>query len=138
MNKIDGENSSCYILVGVIILYRIRFYKDKQGKRPVVEYLKNLRESKNERDRKQAEKINDYIQTLKVLGKAAGLPYVRHIGGELWELRPARDRILFFSWIDNQIVLLHQFTKKTQKTPRSEIDKAMREIAQVKESGLDD
>lgn len=119
-------------------MYRIRFYKDRQGKRPVVEYLKNLRESKNERDKKQAEKINDYIQTLKLLGKSAGLPYVRHIDGELWELRPARDRILFFSWIDNQIVLLHQFTKKTQKTPRSEIDKAMREIDQVKESGLDD
>lgn len=126
------------IFVGVIGVYRIRFYKDKQGKRPVVEYLKNLRESKNERDKKQAEKINDYIQTLKVLGKSAGLPYVRHIDGELWELRPARDRILFFSWVENQIVLLHQFTKKTQKTPRSEIDKAMKEIAQVKERGLDD
>lgn len=132
------NNFNVIILFGVMILYRIRFYKDGRGKSPVVEYLKKLHDSKNERDRKQAEKINDYIQVLKVEGKAAGLPYVRHIDGELWELRPARDRILFFSWIENQIVLLHQFRKKTQKTPKREIDKALNEITHVKECGLDD
>lgn len=114
-------------------MYEIRFYKDKQGKSPIIEYLKKLRNSKNERERKQAEKINDYIQTLKAVGKAAGLPYVKHITGEIWELRPSKDRILFFSWVEDQLVLLHHFTKKTQKTPKREIERALKEIEEVKE-----
>lgn len=117
-------------------MYKIKFYRDRKGNRPVVDYLKSLRNSKNEQDRKQADKINDYIQTLSVEGKAAGEPYVRHIKDELWELRPSRDRILFVAWLDNSFLLLHQFTKKTQKTPQQEIDKAFREIADAKERDL--
>ena len=114
-------------------MYEIRFYKDRQGKSPIIEYLKKLRNSKNERERKQAEKINDYIQLLKEEGKASGLPYVKHVAGEIWELRPSKDRILFFSWVENQLVLLHHFTKKTQKTPKREIERALKEIEEVKE-----
>ncbi len=29
-------------------------------------------------------------------GTAAGEPYVKHLDGEIWELRPLRDRILFW------------------------------------------
>lgn len=117
-------------------MYRINFYRDRKGNRPVVDYLKSLRTSKNEQDRKQADKINDYIQTLSLEGKAAGEPYIKHIKGELWELRPAKGRILFVAWVENSFLLLHQFTKKTQKTPQQEIDKAFREIADAKERGL--
>ena len=119
-------------------MYKIKFYKDKKGREPVKDYLRGLRESKNLRDRKQADKVQDYIELLRVEGKAAGLPYVKHIKGELWELRPAHDRIFFVAFLENTFVLLHQFTKKTQKTPQSEIDKAFREIADLKERGLND
>jgi len=114
-------------------MYRIRFYKNKNGKSPVVEYLKELKNSKNERDKKQADKINDYIQTLSKEGKSAGEPYIKHIKGELWELRPARDRIFFVALVEDSFFLLHHFTKKTQKTPKPEIEKAFREIADLKE-----
>lgn len=46
---------------------------------------------------------------------------------ELWELRPGHNRVLFFYHKDNTYVLLHHFRKKTQKTPRREIDKAKAE-----------
>ncbi len=45
-----------------------------------------------------------------------------------------RDRILFVAWHDNTFVLLHYFMKKT---PIREIEKAKRELADVKERGID-
>ncbi|MDZ5724784.1 type II toxin-antitoxin system RelE/ParE family toxin [Acetobacterium sp. K1/6] len=38
---------------------------------------------------------------------------VKHIDGDIWELRPLADRIFFFYWKDNTFVLLHYFHKKT-------------------------
>lgn len=68
-------------------------------------------------------------------GKQAGEPYIKHLQGEVYELRPLRDRILFVSWLNNSFVLLHHFTKKTQKTPRKEIEKALRELQDLMNSG---
>ncbi|MBR3186480.1 MAG: type II toxin-antitoxin system RelE/ParE family toxin [Lachnospiraceae bacterium] len=43
--------------------------------------------------------------------------------GEIWELRPLRNRILFAAWVNDSFVLLSHFMKKTQKTPKREIEK---------------
>ena len=83
-------------------------------------------------------KINDYIQALSEYGIAElNVNYVKHLEGEIWELRPIRDRILFASVLGGQYILLHQFVKKTQKTPAREIEKAKLELADFKErSGM--
>ena len=47
---------------------------------------------------------------------------------KIWELRPLRDRILFAGVYKGEYVLLHQFMKSTQKTPKKEIDKAKSEL----------
>lgn len=57
---------------------------------------------------------------------------------KIWELRPLRDRILFFAYIDNKIVLLSHFQKKTQKTPKREIKKAEKLMNDYIERGEDD
>lgn len=57
-------------------------------------------------------------------GVDIGEPYVKKLDNEIWELRPARDRILFASWHNNKFILLNIFMKQTQKTPRREIEKA--------------
>lgn len=41
------------------------------------------------------------------------------------------------AWIDGSFVLLHHFMKKTQKTPKREIEQAKRELADLKERGFD-
>ena len=46
--------------------------------------------------------------------------------GTRTKLRPGDDRIIFFVWQNGKIVLLHIFTKKTQKTPVREIHAALR------------
>ena len=61
---------------------------------------------------------------LKINGLNLGEPYIKHIDNEIWELRPLRDRILFASWSNNKFILLSVFVKKTQKTPKREIERA--------------
>jgi phage-related protein len=59
-----------------------------------------------------------------------GLPLVRSLGKELWEVRSnllqGRIARIIFCIANKQVVLLHGFIKKTQKTPPSEIELALR------------
>lgn len=105
-------------------MYSGRFYKDKDGNEPVKEYLKELGTKTDKNSRINFNKIRDYIKTLSEYGTRAGEPYIKHIGGDIWELRPLRNRILFFGYDGRQFILLSHFIKKTQKTPPREIEKA--------------
>jgi hypothetical protein len=107
-------------------LYEVEFYYDKSGKSQIVDFLDELQaKSKTSKaDRINREKILAYIGALARFGTRIGKPYVKHIDGEIWELRPLGNRIFFFYWKDNKFVLLHHFIKKTQKTPPKEIAKA--------------
>lgn len=58
---------------------------------------------------------------------------IKNIKDEIFELRPGKNRILFFSVTsDNKFILLHGFKKKTQKTPKKEIEKAEQELKDYK------
>ena len=117
-------------------LYKIYFYKDKHGKEPVVEYMLELKKKKDKDSRINLNKIQDYIQILEKYGTQVGEPYIKHLTGDIWELRPLRNRILFVGWHNGTFVLLHTFIKKSQKTPKREIEQAKRELADLKERGL--
>ena len=119
-------------------MHEIIFYKDKNGKQPVYEYIIGLSKSKSKDSRIKLNKINDYIQALGVYGVSKLTDnYVKHLDGDIWELRPIRDRILFAGVIGGRYVLLHCFMKQTQKTPIKEIEKAKSELEDFKRrSGL--
>lgn len=105
-------------------MYNINFYRDKKGNESVREYIISLK-AKNTKDSLiKLQKIQDYLNILRENGTRAGMPFVRHLGGDIWELRPLKDRILFFGYDGNNIILLSHFKKMTQKTPKSEIKKA--------------
>jgi len=57
-------------------------------------------------------------------------PYVKHLEGPVWEMRiKGRDGIARAAYIavkDQRVVVVHVFRKKTQKTPRREIELALR------------
>ena len=118
-------------------MHEIYFYKDRSGNQPVLEYLKSLACKKDKDSRIKFNKINDYIEVLSQYGTQIGEPYIKHLDGEIWELRPLRDRILFVAWHNGSYVLLHTFMKKTRKTPQREIEQAKRELADLIERGLD-
>lgn len=114
--------------------YEIKFYRDKQGHQLVLEYMLDLKKRDDKDSRIKFKKIQNYINLLANYGTSIGKPYVKHIENEIWELRPLRDRIFFVAWNDDKFVLLHHFMKKTQKTPRAEIEKAKREFKEIKEN----
>lgn len=119
------------------LLYTIIFYEDRQGNRPVYDFLKELAAMNGKEARIRLTKTQDYINILKEQGTKAGLPFMRHLDGDIWEIRPTSDRIFFAGVTDGAFVLLHHFKKKTQKTPKREIEQAKRELTDFKErSGL--
>jgi phage-related protein len=56
-------------------------------------------------------------------------PHVKHLDGKLWEMRLfGRDgiaRALYVTAVSERVVVVRVFVKKTQKTPRAEIDLAL-------------
>ncbi|MDR3121878.1 MAG: type II toxin-antitoxin system RelE/ParE family toxin [Clostridiales bacterium] len=111
-------------------MFDIRFYKDKDDNAPIAEYIAELDKkaltSKQERIR--LKKIYEYFDILEQYGSRAGVPYVKHIDGDIWELRPTNDRIFYFFWNEGTYILLHHFIKDTQKTPQREIEQAKRNM----------
>jgi phage-related protein len=63
-------------------------------------------------------------------------PYVKHLEGRLWEMRlSGRDgiaRAIYIAVFARRVVVLRVFQKKTEKTPRREIELAMERARQVK------
>lgn len=109
-------------------MFKIHFFQDERGKSPVEDYIRELSARKDKDSRIKLNKIHDYIKVLSGYGTNAGEPYMKHLEGEIWELRPISDRLLFFELHDGSFVLLHHFVKKTQKTPKREIEQAKRSM----------
>jgi phage-related protein len=107
-------------------MYEAKFYRDKNGVSEIINYLDGLKHKglTSKTDRINRAKILSYIGALEEYGTRIGQPVVKHIDGDLWELRPINNRIFFFYWKDNKFILLHHFIKKTNKTPQREIDNA--------------
>jgi len=115
-------------------VYKIIFYKDKNGDSEIEQYIKYLssKRENNKECRVKFLKITSYIDLLSKYGLELAAPYIKHLSENIWELRPLRDRILFAYWNNNKFILLSQFVKKTQKTPKREIERAKRNLAEYR------
>jgi len=102
-----------------------RFYRISRGREPVREWLQAL-------PREDRQIIGEDIKDVE-FAWPLGLPLVRSLGRDLWEVRSslAQGRIarVIFCIADGQMVLLHALLKKAQKTPRQEIDLALQRMA---------
>ena len=107
-------------------MYKVYFYQDKNGKQPVKEYLDRLEKKslKSKDARIKYNKFDQYIAISRKYGIAAGGgPFIKHLDGEIWELRSLRDRILFFAWYNDSFILLSCFMKNTKKHRREKSKK---------------
>ncbi|WP_299802130.1 type II toxin-antitoxin system RelE/ParE family toxin [uncultured Ruminococcus sp.] len=68
-----------------------------------------------------------HIQLLQNNGTRLPNNITKHIEEDIWELRPGNNRVFYFYCCNDTFVLLHHFRKKTQKTPKREIEKAKSE-----------
>ena len=112
-------------------MFDIEFYEDSGGNSDLTSFISQLCEkSKTTKDARIVfTKIVAYLNILQEKGTAAGMPMLRHLQDEIWELRPVSYRILFAKVEPNGFILLHHFRKTTKRTPRNEIEKAKRELA---------
>jgi phage-related protein len=97
----------------------VRFFRQDSGAEPVRDWLKSL----SPHERKQ---IGEDIKTVQ-WGWPLGMPLVRPVGGGMYEVRTClSNRIarVLFAFKDGQIILLHGFIKKAQKTPKADLDLA--------------
>lgn len=115
-------------------MFEVIFYEDERGYSELYEELQKLRQRafKTKDARIQFKQITLCIELLKLNGTHLPENIAKHIQGELYELRPVANRILFFHFHELTFVLLHMFAKKSKKTPRREIEKAKREIKDLR------
>ena len=106
---------------------KVHFYRQKSGKEPVRTWLKNLTPG-------ERKLIGQDIKTVQ-WGWPLGMPLVRNLGDGLWEVRtylPEKIARTIFCIREDQIILLHGFIKKTNKTPQKELALAKRRLSRLR------
>ena len=72
-------------------------------------------------------------------GPDLGMPHTRAMGKGLFELRVKSEegigRVFYCCCISREIVFLHAFIKKTQETPKKELDIAKKRLNEVIKNG---
>ena len=104
----------------------VDFYKQENGKEPVREWLKSLK--KGER-----RAIGEDIKMVQE-GWPLGRPLVGNLGKGLWEVRstlPNTIARVLFVMHEGQMVLVHGFIKKTQKTPSQDLEIGLKRAKEV-------
>lgn len=78
-----------------------------------------------------------YAEKMETFGPDLGMPHTRAMGGGLIELRlkaaEGIARLLYCTVVERRIVFLHQFVKKTEKTPRKELQIAQQRMKELKD-----
>jgi len=104
-------------------MWSVEFYKTESGEEPVRSFLDGIE------TKLRAKAVRD-IELLQRYGNGLREPFSKHIQDGVFELRTKQStniiRIMYFFYVNNKIVLTNGFIKKTQKTPPSEVEKALR------------
>lgn len=102
--------------------FQVDFYEKENGDCPMIEFLDSL-------DIKKRAKILRTIDILEKNGNDLREPYSKLLGEGIFELRVKQGsdivRALYFFCVGRKIIITHGFVKKTQKTPQSEITRAL-------------
>ena len=103
------------------------FFATGNGNRPVREWLYSL----DEEDRRL---IGVDIATAE-FAWPVGMPLCRAMGNGLWEIRSSisngRIARVIFAVVDEQMILLHGFVKKSRKTRKSDIELALQRKQEI-------
>ena len=105
------------------IILEMAFFATDSGIEPVRDWLRSL-------PRESRKVIGEDIKTVQ-FGWPLGMPLVRKLDKDLWEVRSRTDAGIvrvFFTVVKDAMVLLHGFAKKSQKTPKHELDLARRRL----------
>jgi phage-related protein len=109
--------------------WTVIFYHDNREKSPVEEFINSL-------EKQIAAKIINTLTLIEEFGFDQGHVDVKKLTGTpLWEIRilgKVSTRVIYVTEVQNKVVLLHAFKKKSQKTPVIEIQTALRRLINYK------
>ncbi|OLV16264.1 type II toxin-antitoxin system RelE/ParE family toxin [Deinococcus marmoris] len=109
-------------------ILEVRFFRTSAGNEPVRNWLRAL-------TREDRRAIGEDIKTAQ-FGWPLGMPLIRKLEKGLWEVRTIiADGIarVLFTVKDQRMHLLHGFIKKSQKTPKNELDTARKRLKQLED-----
>lgn len=102
-------------------MFNVNFFRDEDGTKPVGQFIRAL-------DVKMKAKVVSDLHKLEALGNEAEEPLSKHLEDGIFELRSGVGnnivRILYFFDEGQVIIATNGFVKKSQKTPKSEIELA--------------
>ncbi len=103
------------------------FYQSGTGREPVREWILTL----SPEDRRS---VGRDIQKVE-FGWPLGMPYCRSFGAGLWEIRSdisdGKTARVIFCVLQERMVLLHSFVKKSQKTPPNDLRLALKRMKEI-------
>jgi phage-related protein len=77
-----------------------------------------------------------YAEHMEIYGPDLGMPHTRAMGDGLFELRikamEGIARVFYCTVVDRRVVFLHQFVKKSERTPPNELRIARQRMSEVK------
>ena len=101
--------------------FTIEFYERENGDIPAEDFLLSL-------DIKMRAKLLGIMSILQEKGNQLREPYRKHLDDGIFEIRGKVgtdiSRVLYFFYYEGKIIFTNGFVKKTQKTPKSEIEKS--------------
>lgn len=116
----------------MLVHVKVIYYKNDHGESPITIFLDSLNKS-------QQAKLIRIFSTIEEYGLLSILPHIKKLAGyPLWEIRIlGKDsiRILYIEQHKDRIVILHGFIKKNNKTPRREIQIAMKRLENLRKYG---
>ena len=99
-------------------VWEIQYFETANGRRPVQEFVDAL-------DARSKAKIARTLDLLEEFGVKLGMPYAKHVEGDMWELRTRvgsnQYRIIYFLFAGGAFILLHGFLKKSGQIPQRDL-----------------
>ena len=108
--------------------WTIYFYKTQDSKSPVEEWLLSIPDTALAKLTRNMGLLREFNITLRE-------PYVKPLSDKLYEIR-AKDtngiyRVIYFAHTGQKFIMVHGFTKKTQKTPLKELKLAKKRMKEM-------
>jgi len=106
------------------MLKDIYYFIDERGYNPVKDFIDSL-------PVKERAKVFAYIIELKNQGHNLRRPMADYLGNGIYELRPQNNRIFYFFFLRDNVVLVHAIKKKSDRIPEGDLSLCLRRKMQT-------
>ena len=116
-----------------VVIWKVIYFTSLAGVNPVSDFIDSL-------SQKQQVKILRIFMYIREYGLQSIIPHIKKVSGTpLWEIRIlGKDniRVLYVVHTQQEVLVLHGFIKKKQKTPQKELDIALKRY-EAWQTGID-